>query len=70
MYLFAGKHRHSDIGSFLRKAEEQGFVRLDLRELDIERSNEHDLTDGGLWDSLFASLQEGNWFLIVSPPCN
>ncbi|CAK9105104.1 Uncharacterized protein SCF082_LOCUS49005 [Durusdinium trenchii] len=24
MYLFAGKRRHSDIGSFLRKAEEQG----------------------------------------------
>ena len=70
MYLFAGKRRHSDIGSFLRKAEEQGRVRLDLRELDIGRSGEHDLTDDGLWDSLFASLREGNWFLIASPPCN
>lgn len=70
MYLFAGKRRHSDIGSFLRKAEEQGLIRLELRELDIERSSEHDLTDDALWDSLFALLREGNWILIVSPPCN
>ena len=30
MYLFAGKRRHSDIGSVLRDAEKAGKIRLEL----------------------------------------
>ena len=70
MYLFAGRQRHSDIGAFLRKAEKSGKFRLVLMEFDIERSPDHDLTDDALWDKIFALLKEGNWVLIVSPPCN
>ena len=70
MYLFAGRQRHSDIGSFLKKAEESGAFKLELMEFDIERSPDHDLTDSALWERIFTLLKEGDWFIIVSPPCN
>ena len=69
VYLFAGKSRHSDIAAVLKKAESAG-LRVELHEFDIERSPQHDLTDTALWDRIFDTLKEGNWCLIVSPPCN
>ena len=39
-------------------------------EFDIERSPEHDLTDEKLWERIGDLLKEGDWVLIVSPPCN
>eukprot|EP00435_Cladocopium_sp_Y103_P073759 s313_g45.t1 len=44
--------------------------KLVLMEFDIERSPDHDLTDDKLWDRIFDLLKEGDWVLIVSPPCN
>ena len=70
MYLFAGRSRHSDVASFLKEAEAAGKVQLILKEFDIERSPDHDLTDAALWEEIHATLKEGPWFLIVSPPCN
>ena len=70
VYLFAGKKRHSDVAAFLKKAETEGGVQVELHEFDIERSPQHDLTDTALWDKIFDTLKEGNWVLIVSPPCN
>ena len=70
MYLFAGNQRHSDIGAFLRKAEKSLGFKLVLMEFDIERSPDHDLTDDGLWERIYTLLKEGDWTLIVSPPCN
>ena len=70
VYLFAGKRRHSDVAAFLKKAETEGGVQVELHEFDIERSPQHDLTDNALWDKIFDTLKEGNWVLIVSPPCN
>ena len=70
MYLFAGKRRQSDVGSILRSLEEKGHFHLILEEIDIERGPGHDLRDERLWESIHAKLQEGDWFLIVSPPCN
>eukprot|EP00435_Cladocopium_sp_Y103_P038160 s256_g10.t1 len=70
MYLFAGRQRHSDIGAFLKKAEKSGHFKLELMEFDIERSPDHDLTDETLWERIFNRLKEGDWVLIVSPPCN
>ena len=69
MYFFARKQRHSDIGSFLRQHERSGAISLDIREFDIERSSQHDLTKDELWEEIFATLKEGGWILIVSPPC-
>ena len=70
MYLFAGKRRQSDVGSILRSLEAKGQFTLHLEEIDIERGPEHDLRDEKLWESINAKLQQGDWFLIVSPPCN
>ena len=70
MYLFAGRSRHSDVASFLKEAEAAGKIQLILKEFDIERSPDHDLTDAALWEEIHATLKEGPWFLIVSPPCN
>ena len=70
MYLFAGGRRHSDVASFLKKAESAGEIRLVLKEFDIERSPEHDLSDVSLWTQIFEALEAGPWFIIVSPPCN
>ena len=69
VYLFAGQLRHSDIAAFLKKAE-SACLHVELHEFDIERSPQHDLTDDALWEKIYSTLQEGEWFLIVSPPCN
>ena len=70
LYLFAGKRRQSDVGTFLRQLEKDGKITLDLLEFDIERSESHDLRDKALWEEICDKLREGHWFLIVSPPCN
>ena len=70
LYLFAGKRRRSDVAAFLRQAEALGKFKLVLKEFDIERSPQHDLTDASLWDEILETLKEGGWCVIVSPPCN
>eukprot|EP00435_Cladocopium_sp_Y103_P067871 s379_g30.t1 len=52
MYLFAGHQRHSDVGSFLRKAAKSQSFEL-VMEFDIERSPDHDLTDNALWEKMY-----------------
>ena len=70
VYLFAGKQRKADIGEFLRAAEQQGRITLELKEFDIERTADHDLTNQGLWAEIFTLIESGEWTVIVSPPCN
>ena len=70
MYLFAGKRRQSDVASFLQQAHDKGIINLTLKEYDLELSPEHDLTDQSIWEDIWKTLQEGGWYLIVSPPCN
>lgn len=70
VYLFAGKQRKADIGEFLRAAEQQGRIALELKEFDIERTADHDLTNQALWAEIFTLIESGEWTVIVSPPCN
>ena len=72
IYLFAGKQRKADtdIGEFLRSAEQRGLISLQLKEFDIERQSDHDLTNQDLWSEIFTLIESGNWIVIVSPPCN
>ena len=70
LYLFAGRKRHSDVAAYLKAAEAKGSIRLILKEFDIERSPDHDLTSNSLWQEVFQTLEEGKWVVIVSPPCN
>ncbi len=70
IYLFAGKQRKADIGEFLRAAEQRGLISLQLKEFDIERQSDHDLTNQDLWSEIFTLIECGNWTVIVSTPCN
>ena len=70
MYLFAGKRRKADVGSYLKEAHDAGRISLVLKEYDIEISPQHDLTQKELWDDIWKTLEEGDWVVIVSPPCN
>ena len=70
IYLFAGKQRKADIGEFLKAAEQRGLIKLKLKEFDIERQADHDLTNQDLWSEIFTLIESGNWVVIVSPPCN
>ena len=66
--LICRKTASSDIGSFLTQYERSSAISLDIREFDIERSSQQDLTKDELWEEIFATLKE-EWILIVSPPC-
>eukprot|EP00435_Cladocopium_sp_Y103_P002182 s465_g1.t1 len=70
MYLIAGKRRQSDVASYLQKAHDAGHIKLTLKEYDLELSPDHDLTDAKLRDDILNPFEEGDWYLIVSPPCN
>lgn len=70
LYLFAGKQRQADVGSCLKQMQAKGQIVLELLEFDIARSEDHDLRSDELWQRIIDRLRQGNWFLIVSPPCN
>eukprot|EP00435_Cladocopium_sp_Y103_P007644 s5608_g2.t1 len=70
MYLFAGKRRQSDVASFLQQAHDEGRIKLTLKEYDLELSPDHDLTNQSIWEDIWKTLEEGDWLLLVSPPCN
>ena len=59
MYLFAGGRRCSDVAAYLKEAEASGKIRLILKEFDVERSPEHDLTNVALWTEIIETLEEG-----------
>ena len=64
IYLFAGKRRQSDVGTFLKELEAAGRITLELLEFDIERSESHDLRSKELWQDICDKLRTGHWFLI------
>ena len=70
LYLFSGAPRRADINSFLQEFSLQGDFKLSVREVDIERSSEDDLSNSSLWETIFAEIEAGEYdVLIMSPPC-
>ena len=48
----------------------RGF-QVKIREVDIERSNQDDLSLASLWDELFRLIAQGEFdAVVISPPCN
>ena len=44
---------------------------MHVREVDIARSSEDDLSGEGLWQQFFSEMAEGKWDAVfLSPPCN
>ena len=71
LYLFCGVPRRSDIHACLRRLSKKGGFTLEVKEVDIERSSDDDLSSEDLWRQLLDEVQSGRWDVIVlSPPCN
>ena len=72
LYLFAGEHRKSSIGSFLQARCKAEGIPLRLKEVDLLRGKEqHNLALDEIWEPIGASIEAGEWDVIVAtPPCN
>ena len=70
LYLFAGAPRRADINSFLHAISLAQDFDLNVREVDIERSESDDLSSAQLWEQLLAEIRDGKYdVIIMSPPC-
>ena len=68
--LFAGAPRRADINSFLQALSKAQDFDLDVREVDIERSDSDDLSSAQLWEEIFTEIDSGKYdVIIMSPPC-
>ena len=55
----------------LKKLASKHQFELEIREVDIERSLDDDLTKSQLWDELLEQIRSGHYDVIfMSPPCN
>ena len=71
LYVFAGKHRRSDVGDLLKREESAGKISLHVLELDLLRSEEHDVTDETFWSSIIARVEAAEFQVVIcTPPCN
>ena len=70
--MFAGSHRHSDVGSCLQRLCDGYGLELQLREVDtLIHGDADDLTSDGVWERLLADIQKGAFDIIIgSPPCH
>ena len=63
--------RKADVKSCLESLGISRGFQVEIREVDIERSNQDDLSSSSLWDELFGLVSEGAFDVVVmSPPCN
>ena len=71
LYLFCGTPRKADVKHCLKKLAFKRHFELEIREVDIERSSDDDLTKSQLWDELLEQIRSGFFDVVfVSPPCN
>ena len=71
LYVFAGKHRKADLGDQLRMLAAEGSFTLQVFELDLLRSPQHDITVEVFWQSILARIRAGEWrVVLMTPPCN
>ena len=71
LYLFCGVPRKADVKQCLKKLAVKHQFELEIREVDIERSSDDDLTKSQLWDELLEQIRSGQFDVVfMSPPCN
>ena len=71
LYLFCGVPRKADVKQCLKKLALKHHFELEIREVDIERSSDDDLTKSQLWDELLEQIRSGQFDVVfMSPPCN
>lgn len=71
LYLFCGQPRKSKVKHFLHKHCKQTGTPLRMREVDIAKRPENDLSNEKLWEDITQAVRthEGD-AVIMSPPCN
>lgn len=71
LYVFAGQKRKSDVGEQLADLQRQGAINLEILELDLLRSEAHDVLQEEFWEATMKKLDAGFYkVLIITPPCN
>jgi len=78
LYLFAGIQRQADVGCHLRRLEHEfndacnGYsIKLELREVDILRYVEDDLSDKNFQAEIKGQIAARIWDVVIAaPPCN
>ena len=56
LYLFAGRKRRSDLGSYLKKFSKDHNIKVKIEEIDILRGKRHDLTRSKRKHSILARV--------------
>ena len=71
LYLFAGLPRKGDIKSKLLELCTHAGCTLEMTEVDLMRSQYHDMSDDDLWQPLLERIRQGEFdVIIMSPPCS
>ena len=69
LYLFCGVLRKADVKQCLKKLASKHHFELEIREVDMERSSDDDLTRSQLWDELLEQIRSGHYDVVfMSPP--
>jgi hypothetical protein len=71
LYIFAGAHRKSDVGDQLDSLQNSGKINLKVLEVDLLRSEGHDVNSTEFWNSLCDRVRAREFKVIIcTPPCN
>ena len=69
--MFSGAPRKSDVRSCLKKLCDSKGVKLEMTEIDLQISDEHDMSDEDRWQELVTKIKRGDFdIIIMSPPCS
>ena len=69
--MFSGAPRKSDVRSYLQKLCVSAGVQLQMTEIDLQISEDHDMSDEDRWQELITKIRNGEFdILIMSPPCS
>ena len=69
--MFSGAPRKSDVRSYLQKLCVSAGVQLQMTEIDLQISEEHDMSDEDRWQELITKIRNGEFdIIIMSPPCS
>ena len=71
LYLFCGQRRKADVKHFLHSLGSSYNFEINMREVDIERSESDDLLQEQLWEDLWSGIKNKEWdVVLLTPPCN
>ena len=68
LYLFAGAPRKADIREYLQKFAQLRSFTLDMREVDIKRGMQGDLTKSAVSNSILQDIKSGRYQVVILSP--